>query len=74
MESKFNLDDIVEFEGEIYKVKGIHFLNPQVISDPYVCRIVKLSDDWNMLATALLVREGLLKKLNTKSVKVLYGT
>jgi hypothetical protein len=73
MDSKFNLGDLVLFEGQVYVVRQIAFMNPNILSDPYVCSIVRLEDNWDMLATRLLVREGLLQKCNQKGVKVLYG-
>ena len=76
MESKFNVGDIVVYEGKLYKVATIHFLNPSIPSDPFVCGLV-LSDDRTAYPRQLMVREGLLAKENQghaiKAVKVLYG-
>jgi hypothetical protein len=73
MDSRFNLDDLVIFEGQIYKVRSIHFMNPQIPNDPYVCGLTLLKDDNNYMASQLMVREGLLQKCNQKGLKVLYG-
>jgi len=76
MDSKFNIGDLVFFEGRLYEVRTIHFLNPQIPRDPYVCGLV-VKGEKTAYPRQLLVREGLLTKHNTetskKAMKVLYG-
>lgn len=76
MDSKFDIGDLVFYEGELYTVKTVHFLNPQIPSDPYVCGLV-LKGDRTAYPRQLMVRQGLLAKSNPeaamKAIKVLYG-
>jgi len=76
MGSRFNVGDVVLYENRLYTVRSIHFLNPQLKSDPYVCGLVPLGDK-KPSTEQLMVREGLLKKdsseASTKAIKVLYG-
>ena len=76
MDSKFNIGDLVFYEGSLYTVRTVHFLNPQIPSDSFVCGLV-LKGDRTAYPRQLMVREGLLAKENpeatTKAIKVLYG-
>jgi hypothetical protein len=76
MESKFSIGDLVFYEGQLYIVKTLHFLNPQIPLDPFVCGLV-LKGDRTAYPRQLMVREGLLAKSNpeaaTRAIKVLYG-
>jgi len=76
MDSKFNIGDLVFFEGKLYTVRTVHFLNPEIPSDPYVCGLV-LNGDRTAYPRQLMVREGLIAKENPeaaiKAIKVLYG-
>ena len=73
MDSKFDIGDLVIYEGRVYKVREVHFMNPQIPNDPYVCGLTLLKDDQDYMASQILVREGLLQKCNQKGLKVLYG-
>jgi hypothetical protein len=76
MDSQFNIGDLVFFEGKLYEVRTSHFLNPGILTDPYVCGLV-LYGDKTAYPRQLMVREGLLVKDNTKeavrALRVLYG-
>jgi hypothetical protein len=76
VDSKFSIGDLVFYEGQLYFIKTIHFLNPQIPSDPFVCGLV-LKGDKTAYPRQLMVREGLLAKDNPeaaiKAIKVLYG-
>ena len=73
--SKFNLGDYVMYKDQIYLVKSIIYMNPNILSDPFVCGLVPLTNPNGF--TQFLVREALLTLISTKksrkATKVLYG-
>lgn len=73
MDSRFNIGDFVMYKGKVYIVKSVVLMNPNIINDPFVCGLVSADkpNDFNQL----MVREGLLKKVDYKgkAAKVLYG-
>jgi hypothetical protein len=76
MVSRFNIGDLVFYNGRLYIIRTIHLLNPQIPSDPFVCGLT-LKGDKTAYPKQLFVREGLLSKDNPeasmKAIKVLYG-
>jgi hypothetical protein len=74
VDSKFSPGDYVRYENTIYVVKSVIYMNPNILSDPFVCGLVAVgnANSWEQL----LVREALLVKvdppINGKAVKVLY--
>lgn len=67
MDSKFDIDDLVEFEGQVYRVVNIYFLNPQIPTDPFVCKLISIENKSDFLAPVLLIRESLLEKFVEKT-------
>lgn len=76
MDSKFDIGDLVVYEGKLFKVASVHYLNPQIPSDPFVCGLV-LNDDRSAYPRQLMVRQGLLEGKGSepfkRAIKVLYG-
>lgn len=75
MVSKFNPGDFVKYDDDIYLVKKVVFMNPDMPEDPFIYGIVsvrKLSS-----YSQLLVRQGLLSpvdpKVREELLEVLYG-
>ena len=73
-DSRFSPGDYVKYENAIYLVKSVIYMNPNILSDPFVCGLVSVDNPNNW--TQLLVREGLLTKadppISGKAAKVLY--
>lgn len=75
MVSKYSPGDIVVFEHQIYLVKTVALMNPNILFDPFVCGLVPIEKPNSF--RQLLVREALLtrctKEQSEKALKVLYG-
>lgn len=65
MVNKFNIGDLVIFQNKTYIVKSILPMNPNILSDPFVCGLVPIEKPNKI--EQLLVREQLLTKVEPKT-------